>query len=98
MEKEMNEIPKDIFHNINKFLNITLFDETEVYSSPSPFQPKPLPKKETVSSFPYWFDPERVHEIIYLYCTGMPIMDIAHWVGFSPDETNMIIDHYAPYL
>jgi hypothetical protein len=91
---ETNETPKNIIDNINDFLGVPLFGVTDTSAS----HPKSLPRKESVASFPYWFDPERVHEVIHLYCTGMPVNDIAHWIGLTPDDTNMIIDHYAPYL
>ena len=52
----------------------------------------------TSAPAPCCFLPEAVHEAVELYCLDVPIEDIASWTSLIPDDVNMILDHYAPYL
>lgn len=39
-----------------------------------------------------------VHLVVECYCQGMAVLDISQWVGISPENVNIILDHYAPCL
>lgn len=57
----------------------------------------PKPKKET-RHLTVFTDPETMRIIIDLYINGMPLENIAMYVGIDTDSIDAILDTALPYL
>lgn len=44
------------------------------------------------------YNADWIREVLSLYLTGMPILDIAMYMGSSVEEINELLDRYTPYL
>jgi hypothetical protein len=44
------------------------------------------------------YDADWLREVLSMYLTGMPILEISVYMDTSVEELNNVLDKYAPYL
>lgn len=57
---------------------------------------KPIRQEARLSTV--FYDRMVMQRVLKMWASGVPVLDIANYVGLSDQEVNEIIDTYAPFL